>query len=248
MCSTKAFEGFEETVSALAERGIRTIGTVAGGLVRQRRGGRADDRVAGFHAMAQRERARDFAGRVTMLGRHRAAGGNVGRESICSAPCRIGISSSGISRKLATRALARKLPDEGAGLIVGGHAHVVQPVEEDRRTLVAYGLGDFLGTALPRTPWPLRIGAMLSVEISTDEGTRGEIAAYRVVPFLRERQGRHERLVSLEAAEGPIAEKARQRIAACFGDRSGGQGRKNRYRHRARSMTEGCDGRKGFHA
>ena len=122
-----------------------------------------------------------------------------------------------------TRGLARKLSGEGAGLIVGGHAHVVQPVGRIDGALVAYGLGDFLGTALPRTPWALRIGAMLSVEVSADEGTRGKIAAYRVVPFLRQRQGRHERLVSLEAAEGPVAEGARQRIAAVFRDRSGGQ-------------------------
>ena len=90
-------------------------------------------------------------------------------------------------------------------------------------TLVAYGLGDFLGTALPRQPWPLRIGAMLSVEVSADAKTKGDIAAYRVVPFLRERRGRHERLVSLEAAEGPIAERTKQRIAAIFGDGDGGQ-------------------------
>jgi hypothetical protein len=44
------------------------------------------------------------------------------------------------------------------------------------------------------------------------------------VPFLRERRRQRERLVSLEAAEGPIAEKARQRIAAIFGASGGGQG------------------------
>ena len=44
-----------------------------------------------------------------------------------------------------------------------------------------------------------------------------------VVPFLRQRQGRHERLVSLEGAAGPLVEEARQRVAAIFGDRTGGQ-------------------------
>jgi poly-gamma-glutamate synthesis protein (capsule biosynthesis protein) len=115
-----------------------------------------------------------------------------------------------------TRALARRLAEEGAGLVVGGHAHVVQPVERFSDALVAYGLGDFLGTALPWSLWPLRIGAMLAVEVSTDAATRGKIAAYRIVPFLRERQGRHERLVSLEAAQGSVTESVRRRLEQIF--------------------------------
>jgi poly-gamma-glutamate synthesis protein (capsule biosynthesis protein) len=114
-----------------------------------------------------------------------------------------------------TRALARRLAEE-AGLVVGGHAHVVQPVERIGDAFVAYGLGDFLGTALPRVPWPLRIGAMLSVEVSADDRTKGEIACYRLVPFVRERRERHERLVPIEKAGVPGAPKTRDRLALIF--------------------------------
>ena len=68
----------------------------------------------------------------------------------------------------ATRALAHRLADNGSRLVVGNHAHVLQPAERIGATLVAYGLGDFLGTALPRQPWPTRVGAMLAVDVSAD--------------------------------------------------------------------------------
>jgi poly-gamma-glutamate synthesis protein (capsule biosynthesis protein) len=57
---------------------------------------------------------------------------------------------------------------------------------------------------------------MLEVEVSTDPATRGKIAAYRIVPFLRERQGRHERLVAMEAAEGSVTESLRRRLEQIF--------------------------------
>jgi poly-gamma-glutamate capsule biosynthesis protein CapA/YwtB (metallophosphatase superfamily) len=214
-------QGFEETVSALNARGIRTIGTTADGLVRRVEAGSL---AIGFLAFTQWRNVSEaeFAGRVTMAddiaGWNEKAGT---ADLLCIVP-HWDFEFRHFPRA-ETRALAQSLTDEGAGLIVGGHAHVVQPVERIDGALVAYGLGDFLGTALLRTPWPLRIGAMLSVEVSADEGTRGKIAAYRVVPFLRQRQGDHERLVSLEGAAGPLIEEVRQRIAAVFRDRSGGQ-------------------------
>ena len=218
----QGIRGFDETVSALAERGIRTIGTVAGGLVQPVE---AAGLSVGFLAFTQWRNASvaEFVGRVRMadsVGGWRERSGAV--DLICAVPH--WDFEFRHFPNAPTRALARRLSDEGAGLVVGGHAHVVQPVERIHGTLVAYALGDFLGTVLPWSPWPLRIGAMLSVEISHDEGTRGEVAAHSVVPFLRERRGRHERLVSLEAAEGPIAEKARRGIAAIFGGRGSGQG------------------------
>ena len=118
----------------------------------------------------------------------------------------------------ATCKLARRIVEAGAGLIVGHHAHVLQPAEQIGQTLTAYGLGDLLGTALPRMPWPARLGAILVVEISADPPTRGRVAAYRFVPFLRERAGRRERLVPLNAVTGPLASKARHRFAAIFPD------------------------------
>lgn len=64
------------------------------------------------------------------------------------------------------RELAAKVAAAGADVIVGSHAHVVQPVAEVDGALVAYGLGNFVwyareGTAGART-------GVLSVEVGPD--------------------------------------------------------------------------------
>jgi poly-gamma-glutamate capsule biosynthesis protein CapA/YwtB (metallophosphatase superfamily) len=214
--------GFDETLAELKARGISTVGTASGPAVMRVE---AAPLSIGFLAFTQWRNTSEaeFARRVRMA--DNVAGWREQARAvdlICAAPH--WDFEFRHFPQAETRELAKKLTRQGVGLIVGGHAHVVQPVERIGETLVAYGLGDFLGTVLSHTPWPLRIGAMLSVELSTEEGTRGKIAAYRAVPFLRERRPGRERLVSLEAAEGPIAGKAKQRIAAIFGDSSGGQG------------------------
>ena len=116
----------------------------------------------------------------------------------------------------ATRALAQRLVETGAGLIVGNHAHVPQPAERIGETLVAYALGDFLGTALPNLPWPGRIGAVLAVDVSAEPATRARVAAYEFVPFIRLRDGARERLMPLEEVAGRIGDRARRRFAELF--------------------------------
>ncbi|RVC41927.1 metallophosphatase, partial [Mesorhizobium sp. M4A.F.Ca.ET.090.04.2.1] len=116
-----------------------------------------------------------------------------------------------------TRLLARQLAGQGVGLIAGHHAHVVQPVERIGKTLVAYGLGDFLGTAFSRQPWPGRIGSILVVDVGVDLGMRGAVAAYRQHPFMRQRVGDHERLVPVEALGSGIRGKVESRLKAIFG-------------------------------
>jgi poly-gamma-glutamate synthesis protein (capsule biosynthesis protein) len=120
----------------------------------------------------------------------------------------------------ATRALARRLADAGVGLVVGSHAHVVQPLECIGDTLVAYGLGDFLGTALARQPWPGRIGAALAVDVSLDEATRGQIAGCRLQPFFRLREMERERLVPVEALDDGLRGKVFRRLAAVLDART----------------------------
>ena len=118
-----------------------------------------------------------------------------------------------------TRALARKLTESGVGLIAGHHAHVVQPAERIGGALVAYGLGDFLGTALARQPWPGRIGVILAVEISSDPATRGKIASYRFHPFLRIGQRSKRKAGADRTVRGTgQVRKAKARLAAIFGD------------------------------
>ena len=114
----QGIEGFDETVSALAERGIRTVGTVADGLVRRHRGGAADDRTACLHAMAQRRsrgvrRARDDARRHRGLARAGAESRSAMRGAALG--FRVPAFSAGRERGR----WRGRLAEEGAGLIVG---------------------------------------------------------------------------------------------------------------------------------
>lgn len=208
--------GFDETVAALAERGITVIGTAAGGPVQRVEAGPL---TLGFLAFTRWRNAAapDFAGRVVMsdtTGDWRERAPEV--DLLCAVPhWDLEFRHFPLAE---TRTLAQRLVREGVGLIVGGHPHVVQPVEAVDGALIAYGLGDFLGTVASRTPWPMRLGAMLSVEVSAAAESKGRVAAYRVLPFLRERRGRHERLLPFERSEGPAAGKMKDRLAAIFSD------------------------------
>lgn len=210
-------DGYAETRHALARFGVATIGGAEDGLLHTTG---LDGLTVAFAAFTEWRNAgyNAFAGRVTMLDdlapRDFAALRTAKADLVCVVAhwdCEF--------RHIpqpATRKLARRIVEAGAGLIVGHHTHVLQPAERIGQTLTAYGLGDLLGTALPRIPWPARLGAILVVEISVDPPTRGRVAAYRFVPFLRERAGRRERLVPLNAMTGPVAGKARRRFAAIF--------------------------------
>ena len=65
------------------------------------------------------------------------------------------------------RELAHGLIDAGADLVVGTHAHVVQPTEWYQGKLIAYGLGNFMFDAAPLTA-ARRHGALLEVDALSD--------------------------------------------------------------------------------
>ncbi|WP_027143320.1 CapA family protein [Mesorhizobium sp. WSM3626] len=207
--------GFDATVAALKRLDIRTIGLAANGPVRSIKVGPL---ALGFAAFTLWRNADEslFAGRVLMEGDPARWPGeaSAGIDLLCAVPHwdwefrhfpRAG-----------TRALARRLAGQGAGLIAGHHAHVVQPVQRIGDAIIAYGLGDFLGTAFARQPWPGRIGGIFVVDVSADADTRGRIAAYRLHPFMRRRVGDHERLVSVEELESSIRRKVEGRLGAIF--------------------------------
>nr|WP_269930590.1 CapA family protein [Aminobacter sp. HY435] len=207
-------EGYAATLSALETLGIASIGIEPTITNLQ-----AGPLTVGLVAFTQWRNAPEshFAGRVVMASDFPAGGGVVpgeGTDIVCAVP-HWDWEFRHFPRP-ETRAWARRLSELGVGLIAGHHAHVVQPVERIGETLVAYGLGDFLGTALARQPWPGRIGAILIVEVSADEGSRGRIASYSAVPFMRMREGDGERLVPLDAVDGAIGLKARRRWHAIF--------------------------------
>ena len=203
--------GFDETVAALKRLGIRSIGLAADGSVQPVKVGLLNVGFAAFTLWCNADESL-FAGRVSMGSD--AERWPRGFDLICAVP-----HWDWEFRhfpQAGTKALARRLAGQGVGLIAGHHAHVVQPVERIGETVVAYGLGDFLGTALARQPWPGRIGGVFVVDVSVDEGTHGVIAAYRMHPFVRLRGRDHERLVSVEGLEGRIREKVEGRLGAIF--------------------------------
>jgi poly-gamma-glutamate capsule biosynthesis protein CapA/YwtB (metallophosphatase superfamily) len=208
-------EGFDETVAALRRLGIRSIGTAAAGPVERLAVGPLTMGFAAFTLWRNADAAA-FAGRVSMQGdpAQWPRGASDGVDLICAVP-HWDWEFRHFPRG-ETRALARRLVEHGVGLIAGHHAHVVQPAERIGKALVAYGLGDFLGTAFSRQPWPGRIGSILTVDVSADAGMRGTIVAYRLHAFMRLRASGHERLVPVEALEGRMRSKVEDRLKAIF--------------------------------
>jgi poly-gamma-glutamate synthesis protein (capsule biosynthesis protein) len=215
----QGIDGFNETVATLRGLGIRTIGMAVDGLVAHVAVGPL---TVGFAAFTQWRNARHeaFAGRVAMTNSTAdwPKGACDGIDLLCAAPHWDWEFQH--FPQADTQDLARRLAGQGFGLIVGHHAHVVQPVERLGTTVVAYGLGDFLGTALPRQPWPGRIGAIFLADVSIDAATRGRVAAYQMQFFYRLRGSAQERLVPVKALGGN-ARRVEARLAAIYG-RSGG--------------------------
>lgn len=208
--------GFTETVTALDRLGIRSIGRAGSPVERLGVGPLAIGLAAS--TLWRNGSEADFTGRVSMAGDPTAwAVEPENVDLLCVLP-HWDWEFRHFPRA-ETRALAKRMATHGAGLVVGGHAHVVQPVGRIGKTVCAYGLGDFLGTAFARQPWPGRIGGILTVDVSADAETRGALAAYGMHFFFRLRDGRRERLVPVEALEGAMREKVASRLAAIFGEK-----------------------------
>jgi poly-gamma-glutamate synthesis protein (capsule biosynthesis protein) len=207
--------GFEETLAALRRLGIPTIGTVAGGPVQLHAAGSLKIGFAAF-TLWRNAAAVAFEQRISMCGDPAEWPREVvsGIDLTCAVP-HWDWEFRHFPRP-ATRALARRLADHGVGLIVGHHAHVVQPVERVGDSVIVHGLGDFLGTSLARQPWPGRIGSILTVDVSADAATRGIIAAYRLHFFARLAAQGHERLVPVEALDGALKRRVAARLGAIF--------------------------------
>ncbi|MDX8530176.1 CapA family protein [Mesorhizobium sp. VK25A] len=205
--------GFEETLAALGRLGIRTIGTVAGGPVQHHAAGSLTIGFAAFTLWRNTDAA-PFEERISMHAAEWPREAVSGIDLACAVP-HWDWEFRHFPRP-PTRALARRLADDGARLIVGHHAHVVQPIERIGGSVIAYGLGDFLGTAFARLPWPTRVGSIFVVDVSADPATRGAIAACNMHFFIRLRAGSHERLVPVEALDGAFKQRVAGRLKAIF--------------------------------
>lgn len=205
--------GFEETLAALKRLEIGTIGTVAGGPVQNHAAGSLTIGFAAFTLWRNTD-ATPFEERISMRAAEWPREAVPGIDLTCAVP-HWDWEFRHFPRPQ-TRALARRLADHGVRLIAGHHAHVVQPIERIGGSVIAYGLGDFLGTALATQPWPGRIGSILIVDVSADAATRGMIAGYRQHFFMRLADKGHERLIPVEALDGRLKHQVAARLEAIF--------------------------------
>lgn len=210
-------EGYVQTRAALAELGIVTVGGVEDGLLRTIQ---LEGLTIALTSFTQWRNARpvDFAGRVIVLDDFERQGFAALRAVQADLKCVVPHWDLEFRHfpQPATHRLAQRLVEAGAHIVAGHHAHVLQPAERIADSLVAYGLGDFLGTALPRVPWPGRLGAVLALDLVADGSRKGALAGYRFMPFFRERASRRERLTPLDLVEGKVGTLARARFAAIF--------------------------------
>jgi len=75
--------------------------------------------------------------------------------------------------------LARDFIDAGADLVVGTHAHVLQPCEWYRGKLIAYGLGNFVFNGMNDTE-AHSIGALLEADIAPDGSLQHRLHKIRI--------------------------------------------------------------------
>ena len=215
-------EGLDETLRVLAGLGIGTVGLASDGPVSTLAVGAM---TIGFAAFTEWRNAgaAEFAGRVTMSDDFERAGWTALRQAKADLLCALPHWDREFRHfpEPATRQMAQRLAASGVGLVVGGHAHVIQPAERIGDTLVAYGLGDFLGTAWSRSRWPLRLGTMLIVDVvvagdPAADGRRGRIASYEFRPFVRVKDGEREHLKSIAAVGGSLGKAIEARWRAVF--------------------------------
>ncbi|NNE72520.1 MAG: CapA family protein, partial [Acidimicrobiales bacterium] len=79
-------------------------------------------------------------------------------------------------------------------LVIGHHAHVIQPVERIGDEFVAYGLGNFISNQSPETcgcPIGVEDGVLLEFEVVADDEGRFTVETVRAHPTWVDRTGGH---------------------------------------------------------
>lgn len=103
------------------------------------------------------------------------------------------------------KALADFLSEADADIIMGGHPHVIQPMEmrhnaDGRKVLVVYSLGNFISNMKTRDT---RGGAMIKVDLARDPDGKASVAAasYRLIFTIPPTGGKNFRLVPVEKCD-----------------------------------------------
>ncbi|HWM20564.1 MAG TPA: CapA family protein [Ilumatobacteraceae bacterium] len=116
------------------------------------------------------------------------------------------------------RQVAHEVTASGAvDLIVGHHAHVLQPVEQVNGTWVVFGLGNILSNMPTGDQWPAasQDGAVAIVEFTVAaDGSRAVAAPVLYPTWVDKNAGFVVRLVTADLASTEIDETTRQRLEA----------------------------------
>jgi len=126
----------------------------------------------------------------------------------------------------AQKALADKLTAMGVDMIIGGHPHVIQPMEmragpDGRPVLLVYSLGNFISNMKTDNT---RGGAMVRVRLERDSIGRARVgsAAYSLVFTEPPANGANYRLVPAHKSSHPKATAFRRNAEAIFGKHNRG--------------------------
>jgi hypothetical protein len=179
-------DGRRQTVSALANAGLRTTGRP--GEIAVVRVGPTTIALVGFAPYPWAQDALDLASARALI--RRAAGqadvvvvtGHLGAEGRNHAHVRPGPETYLGERRGDSMAFARAVIDEGADLVALHGAHVLRALEWYRGRLIAYGLGNFSSHGNLNVAGTGGISAVLQASLRAD-GTwaEGRLAPLRLV-------------------------------------------------------------------
>lgn len=210
--------GLEGTVEALRSLGVRTAGVRHAGspLLRVDLG----PLTVGFAAWTELENRSDAEARGGTWGPEDIDGPRLVAEARESGlACVAALPHWGVEFRHfpgpGVRARAASLAAAGVRIIAGHHPHVVQPLELFEGGLCLYSGGNVVGPAIPLA-WPCRLFVALEVALTAAGPAAGELAGYRVHPFLQLRQRGRTRIIGLGELAGRRAGRFRRRLAALF--------------------------------
>jgi poly-gamma-glutamate capsule biosynthesis protein CapA/YwtB (metallophosphatase superfamily) len=106
-----------------------------------------------------------------------------------------------------TRALAKRLNENGVRLIVGSHPHVLQPLEWFDDGICAYSVGNFCGQGVS---WPVKLIPILEVHLGLHGEHRGRIASYKIHRFVQLHSEGHQ--VSIAPFDRALPERRKRML------------------------------------
>ena len=115
-----------------------------------------------------------------------------------------------------TRNFANTLFNSGVNLVVGHHPHVLQPIENINGQFSFYSLGNLNGPSFPVMGWPIKLGAILQVELGITEDGKLKLAKYELTPFTQEKIKDNIHLKALDMNDSKNYLKFIQRIKELF--------------------------------